>query len=199
MAGLWPGSYLLAEVRLNAALHGFGIVMLWFLTPPAWFLLALPGVILAWTCRPNRQLSPMAEEELREHEVSLFLYDELAREARKWAREEGDTSNDDDRMPTHDLIDLFGVAMMMTKRSILNSIRFLISSSRRIVDSSQALTSPSSVAAGLERRQKRGLRNFHIADLAHALLALLLLFEKLFLSRDIAAIAFRGDILYAWR
>ena len=45
--------------------------------------------------------------ELREHEASLFLYDDLAREARKWARDEGDTSNDDDRLPTHDLIDLF--------------------------------------------------------------------------------------------
>jgi hypothetical protein len=44
---------------------------------------------------------------LREHEASLFLYDDLAREARKWAREEGDTSNDDDRLPTHELIDLF--------------------------------------------------------------------------------------------
>ena len=105
---LWPGSYLLAEVRLNAALPWlWDPVMIWFLTPPAWLLLALPGVILSWTCRPNRHLSPMAAEELREHEVSLFLYDELVREARKWARDEGDTSNDDDRLPTHDLIDLF--------------------------------------------------------------------------------------------
>ena len=66
-----------------------------------------PGRILAWTCRPSRDISPATEEELREHEASLFLYDDLAREAHKWAREEGDTSNDDDRLPTHDLIDIF--------------------------------------------------------------------------------------------
>lgn len=104
---LWPGSYILAEARLSAV-NGW----LWdpafviALSPPAWLLLGLPGVILAWTCRPNRVLSPLAEEEFREHEASLFLYDELTREARKWAREEGDTS-DDDRLPTHELIDLF--------------------------------------------------------------------------------------------
>ena len=105
---LWPGSYLLAEIRLNALHPWFwDPVISWFLVPPAWFLLAVPGVILSWTCRPNRVLSAHAEEELREHEVSLFLYDELAREARKWAREEGDTSNDDDRLPSHDMINVY--------------------------------------------------------------------------------------------
>ena len=76
--------------------------------PPAWFLLGLPGVILAWWCRPGHNLSPAAEEELREHEASLFLYDELAREARQWARESGEpvSDGDDDRLPTNDLVDL---------------------------------------------------------------------------------------------
>ena len=37
----------------------------------------------------------------------MFLYDELAREARKWAREEGDTSNDDDRLPSQDMINVY--------------------------------------------------------------------------------------------
>lgn len=106
--GLWPGSFIFAEARLSAVNDWlWDPLILSFLLPPAWLLLGLPGVILAWTCRPNRVLSPTAEEELREHEASLFLYDELAREARQWARDEGDTSNDDDRLPTHELIDLF--------------------------------------------------------------------------------------------
>jgi len=105
---LWPGSYLLAEIRMTSMLPWlWDPVIAWYLSPPAWALLAVPGVILAWTCRPNRVLSAAAEEEMREHEASLFLYDELSREARKWAREEGDSSNVDDRLPSHDLIDVY--------------------------------------------------------------------------------------------
>jgi len=36
----------------------------------------------------------------------LFLYDDLAREARQWARDSGEDTDIDDRLPTHDLIDL---------------------------------------------------------------------------------------------
>lgn len=104
---VWPGSFMLAEMRLEQLaprLWDDGIMRL--LALPGWALLGIPGLILAWTCRPNRVLSPAAEEELREHEASLFLYDELAREARKWARDEGDNPNLDDRLPSHDMLDL---------------------------------------------------------------------------------------------
>lgn len=105
---LWPGAYLIASIRISALEPQlWNPVILTLLSLPAWLLLGLPGVILAWMCRPNRLLSVEAEEELQEHEASLFLYDDLAREARKWAREEGDDQSTDDRLPNHDVVDLF--------------------------------------------------------------------------------------------
>lgn len=105
---LWPGAYLIASIRISAlAPQLWDTVIQTFLTLPAWVLLGLPGVILAWMCRPNRELSADAAEELQEHEASLFLYDDLAREARKWARDEGDDVSVDDRLPSHDVVDLF--------------------------------------------------------------------------------------------
>lgn len=105
---LWPGAYLISSIRISALEPQlWDPVILTFLSVPAWLLLGLPGVILAWMCRPNRVLTPDAAQELQEHEASLFLYDDLAREARKWAREEGDDQNVDDRLPNHDVVDLF--------------------------------------------------------------------------------------------
>jgi len=105
---LWPSAYVLAEVRLGHAIPWlWDPVMTWFLSPPAWALFGVPGVILAWTCRSNRVLSPAQEEEMREHEASLFLYDELVSEARKWARDEGWNPDEDDQLPSYELIDLF--------------------------------------------------------------------------------------------
>tara|TARA_R110000787_G_scaffold10415_3_gene35316 strand:- start:3080 stop:3646 length:567 start_codon:yes stop_codon:yes gene_type:complete len=104
---LWPGAFLLSEVQIVAiAPWLWDPVISSVLTLPAWLLLGLPGVALAWACRPGRDLSPEAEEELHEHEVSLFFYDDLAREARQWARDSGEDTDIDDRLPTHDLIDL---------------------------------------------------------------------------------------------
>ena len=105
---IWPGAYLIASVRISALEPQlWDPVILTFLSVPAWLLLGLPGVILSWMCRPNRVLTPDAALELQEHEASLFLYDDLAREARKWAREEGDDQSTDDRLPNHDVVDLF--------------------------------------------------------------------------------------------
>ena len=50
-------------------------------------------------------------------------------------------------------------------------------------------------AIHLQRRNKRLLRDIHLAELAHLLLAFLLLLQKFALSRDVAAVAFRGDVL----
>src|SRR5262249_17956352 len=47
----------------------------------------------------------------------------------------------------------------------------------------------------LQRCQKRFLRNLHLAQLFHALLAFLLPAQQLALARDVAAIAFGHDVL----
>lgn len=105
---LWPGAYLIASIRISGLVPElWDPVILTILSVPAWLLLGLPGVIMAWMCRPNRILSAEAEQELQEHEASLFLYDDLAREARKWAQDEGDDRSVDDRLPNHDVVDLF--------------------------------------------------------------------------------------------
>lgn len=105
---LWPGAYLIASIRISGMMPElWDPAILTLLSVPAWLLFGFPGVILAWMCRPNRVLSPEAEQELQEHEASLFLYDDLAREARKWAQDEGDDHSVDDRLPNHDVVDLF--------------------------------------------------------------------------------------------
>src|SRR5712675_826234 len=50
-------------------------------------------------------------------------------------------------------------------------------------------------AIHLQRRDKSFLRDVDLAELPHLLLAFLLLFQKLALASDVAAIAFRGDVL----
>src|SRR5208282_3229386 len=47
----------------------------------------------------------------------------------------------------------------------------------------------------LERREEGGLRDLDLAELAHALLALLLLVQELALARDVAAVALGGHVL----
>ena len=47
----------------------------------------------------------------------------------------------------------------------------------------------------LQRRDEGFLRDLHLAELAHPLLALFLLVEELALAGDVAAIAFGGDVL----
>src|SRR5262245_66591059 len=52
-----------------------------------------------------------------------------------------------------------------------------------------------SVLVHLERGNERLLRNLHLTELAHSLLALLLLLKKLALPRDVAAIALGEHVL----
>src|SRR5271165_7529491 len=47
----------------------------------------------------------------------------------------------------------------------------------------------------LQGGQEGRLRNLHLAELAHALLALLLLFQQLALAGDVATVALRGHVL----
>ena len=72
-------------------------VLLNILAAPAWFLLGLPGVLLAWYCRPGRILTVEEEEDHRKHAEGLFLLDELAKEAKR----NGYQDNDDDMAPYH--------------------------------------------------------------------------------------------------
>ena len=72
-------------------------VLLSFLAAPAWFLLGLPGALLAWYCRPGRILTAEEEEDHRKHAEGLFLLDELAKEAKR----NGCPDNDDDMAPDH--------------------------------------------------------------------------------------------------
>jgi len=96
---LWPGGLTIAQIRIERIAP-----MLWdpllttVLAFPAWFLLGMPGVTLAWFCRPNRVLTPSEQEDHRKHVESLFLYDELA----KKAKAEGHASGPDDMLPDHD-------------------------------------------------------------------------------------------------
>ena len=46
-----------------------------------------------------------------------------------------------------------------------------------------------------QRRDKRFLRDADLAELAHALLAFLLLLQKFALARHVAAVAFRRHVL----
>src|SRR4051794_26811036 len=50
-------------------------------------------------------------------------------------------------------------------------------------------------AIHLQRRDKSFLRDVDLAELPHLLLAFLLLLKKFALTRDVAAVAFRGDVL----
>jgi hypothetical protein len=47
----------------------------------------------------------------------------------------------------------------------------------------------------LQRRNERLLRDVDLAELPHLFLAFLLLLRKFALSRDVAAVAFCGDVL----
>src|SRR6266404_2360513 len=55
--------------------------------------------------------------------------------------------------------------------------------------------SPKLIRVHFERGDEGFLRNLDAAELAHLLLAFLLLVQKLALARDVAAIAFGGHIL----
>src|SRR5712691_589105 len=57
------------------------------------------------------------------------------------------------------------------------------------------LRNPRSRLVRLQDRQERFLRDLHLADLLHALLALGLLGPELALAGDVAAVALGGDVL----
>ena len=103
----WPGSLVVAQIqveRLSPAL--WDPVLAGLLALPAWFLFALPGVLLIWYCRPHKEMSPAEREDLKKQEESFLLYEQLAREAREAGYTEGDDQAPDHE--GHDLIDSEG-------------------------------------------------------------------------------------------
>ncbi len=90
--------FTISQIRIERISPGlWDPVVLTLLTPPAWFLFGLPGVVLSWHFRPGRRLTPAEEEDHRKHVENLFLYDELAAEAKR----EGYADEDDDMSPDH--------------------------------------------------------------------------------------------------
>src|SRR6478609_2837478 len=77
-------------------------------------------------------------------------------------------------------------------------MRSHLSTSRRFSPFSPFFANPAEnglTAVHLQRGNEGRLWDLHVADLAHALLALLLLLEKLLLAADVAAVALRQHVL----
>ncbi len=95
---MWPGGLVITQIRVEKfAPLLWDPVLVTILAIPAWALLAGPGVALTWYLRPNRVMTRDEREDMRKHEESLMLYDELARAAIA----EGADVNDDDMAPDH--------------------------------------------------------------------------------------------------
>ncbi len=88
----WPSKLIVAKIHIE---RWFGTwawdpVALGILALPGWLLFGGPGALLAWT---GRRKAGGDEEQFREIEDSVFLYDSLARQA----REEGYVTDDEPR------------------------------------------------------------------------------------------------------
>ena len=96
---IWPGNLVVTQIRVEKFLHPWiwDPVLVTILAPPAWALFGVPGVVLAWFCRPNRKMTEEQLDEFRRQEEAVFLFDELAREA----KEAGFGGAEDDRLPDH--------------------------------------------------------------------------------------------------
>jgi hypothetical protein len=74
--------------------------ILWF---PAWLIAGGPGVAMIWFGWRGRRPGPEAMAAYKEREESLFLFDELAADARQWAHREGQDPDADDQLPSHEM------------------------------------------------------------------------------------------------
>lgn len=98
---LSPDSFVAVRADVHAAAPWAWTALAVLLAFPGWLLFGLPGVLLAWFCRPGRHLTADEREDLKHRADSLFLYDELARAARDQAREDGYDPTEDDSVPSH--------------------------------------------------------------------------------------------------
>lgn len=101
----WPGSLITTQIKVERSLPWlWDPLLVTLLAWPAWLLFGLPGGLLAWYSRPNKEMSAAEREDLAKQEESFRLYDQLAREA----RESGIDEAEDDQLPdhgSHDVID----------------------------------------------------------------------------------------------
>jgi hypothetical protein len=109
----WPGSLVVTQIKVEKFLHPWlwDPMLVTVLKAPAWLLVGLPGGLLTWFLRPNRQLTELEREDLEKHEDALRLFDQLAREA----EQAGYGEDEDDRLPdhtSHGLIDGDGVTTL---------------------------------------------------------------------------------------
>ena len=96
---LWPGNLVVTQIRVERlSPELWSAVIRPLLDFPAWGLTGVPGGLLTWFCRPRRQLTADEEQDLREREDSLFLYDELAEQAKL----DGYDDDSDDMAPSHE-------------------------------------------------------------------------------------------------
>jgi len=102
---IWPGKLIVAQIhveRLSPLL--WDPLLIGLFTLPAWLLLGLPGGLLAWFNRPNKELSPEVEESMRRQEENLQLYDKLVQDAKEAGF--GDEAFDESpNIESHDNID----------------------------------------------------------------------------------------------
>jgi len=104
---LWPGALTVMQIRVERiALFLWDPVLTTILAFPAWFLLGVPGITLAWLNRPGRILSPLEQEEHRKQIESLYLFDELAKDAKR----QGYSTGNEDPNPDYDALDALKIA-----------------------------------------------------------------------------------------
>ena len=95
---VWPGNLVVTQIRVERlSPELWSAVIRPLLDLPALILTGVPGGALAWLCRPVRPLTPDEEQDLREREDSMFLYDELAEQAMQDGFGDGD-----DMAPSHE-------------------------------------------------------------------------------------------------
>jgi len=78
-------------------------VLVTVLQLPGWLLFGVPGVAMVWHFRANKTMSDEDREDYERQKESLFVLDELSREARN---HEDYDPHEDDRAPAHLLFDL---------------------------------------------------------------------------------------------
>lgn len=87
---LWPGSLVVAKIRIEALLGpwAWDPLATGVLAVPLWVLFGLPGWLLIWLGRPRPGPRDEAgRQEERDEEEALFLYDSLAERAEAEERE----------------------------------------------------------------------------------------------------------------
>ena len=93
-----PGNLVVTQIQVEK-LSPFlwDPILVGLLSLPGWVLLGVPGGALTWLCRPNKKMTAEQRDELKKYEESLFLLDELSREA----SEAGYYNGEDDQAPSH--------------------------------------------------------------------------------------------------